>query len=75
MKFKQIELVTAGDTVYSHGYAYRVLKNLFDANGNTGCQPRHVLICVGVNGNEPFAQLMDIGRSVGTSITITENGK
>jgi len=60
MKIKQIEHVTAGDVVCSHGHAYRVLKNIFDANGNTGCQPRHVLICVGATGTEPFAQKMDI---------------
>lgn len=70
MKIKQIEHVTAGDVVCSHGHAYRVLKNIFDANGNTGCQPRHVLICVGAKGTEPFAQKMDMGYLVGTSVTI-----
>lgn len=67
-----IEQVRPDDEVWTSGHRYLVRENVFDPYGNTGDQPRHVLVCYDPAGREPFAGYMTIGRTVGLHVTITK---
>ena len=73
MREVQIERVQPGDVVLMYGHRYVVKVNHFDPYGNTGTQPRHVLVA-DVPDADPsiFTRDMTIGRTVGTLVTIED---
>lgn len=66
------EDVPVGAVVHAHGYRWTVERNEYDAHGNTGSQPRHVLHCHSADGLAPegYAEHMSLGALIGTTVRV-----
>lgn len=64
--------VTPGMTVRAHGYSWLVLENHFDPKGNTGNQPRRVLVCKAADDKVPggYREHMSLGFCVDAPVTL-----
>lgn len=63
--------VQPGDVVLSHGIHWCVTANRFDPYGNTGNQPRHILVA---DATEESARLPGVGYIKGMTLGFLPNG-
>ena len=68
--------VQSGMVVWAHGYKWRVRENRFDPYGNTGNQPRHILVCDAAGDNQglpsAYAHDMPLGYLPDAVVTLVE---
>lgn len=68
--------VQPGMVVWAHGYKWQVSENRFDPYGNSGNQPRHILVCDAVgNDRDPpvgYVNNMTLGYLPEAAVTLAD---